>query len=174
MEKILMNFIKCLDCSGIDLELNIKESHDDNIISGIISCRNCKRNYEIREGIVIALPHDLSALETNEIKSSDNYSGNNYTVTIGAGETSSAKGNSGSTYGPIGTAAGGAGGNGAKGNHGVDGIGGSGNGGAVGNNGTAATGYGSGGGRGGGGGVSPSNIGYDGANGSSEFCLVEW
>jgi uncharacterized protein YbaR (Trm112 family) len=55
MKRDLLDILCCPTCKG-ELELKINTEEKDEIISGIFTCKKCKCNYPIEEGIPNLLP----------------------------------------------------------------------------------------------------------------------
>lgn len=58
MKKTVKDLLICPTClpDEIPLELFIDEVEDDDIISGILSCKKCSTRYKIEEGIAVLVP----------------------------------------------------------------------------------------------------------------------
>lgn len=54
MKKELLKYMCCPDCRE-DLVLSIKKENDKEIISGTLSCRRCKKEYPVIEGVPVVL-----------------------------------------------------------------------------------------------------------------------
>ncbi len=50
MKKEHVELLICPYCHG-ELDLTILEERNDEIIEGVLKCRNCRKEYEIKEGI---------------------------------------------------------------------------------------------------------------------------
>ena len=55
MKKNTIDILCCPTCKG-DLKIDIKKEEGGEIIEGILSCKNCKCNYAIEDGIPDLLP----------------------------------------------------------------------------------------------------------------------
>ncbi len=55
MKKDILDILCCPICKG-NLELTIEKEEKDEIIKGFFSCKKCKKNYTIEEGIPNLLP----------------------------------------------------------------------------------------------------------------------
>jgi len=51
----MLNILCCPTCKG-DLKLKIEKEDDDNILDGVFTCKKCKVNYPIEDGIPNLLP----------------------------------------------------------------------------------------------------------------------
>ncbi|KAA0004443.1 MAG: Trm112 family protein [Thermoplasmata archaeon] len=50
MKEKFVQLMCCPACRG-ELELQVKEKEGDDILEGMLICRECKAEYEIRDGI---------------------------------------------------------------------------------------------------------------------------
>jgi uncharacterized protein YbaR (Trm112 family) len=55
MKKDIIDILCCPNCKG-ELELNISKEENDDIIEGTFTCKKCKSNYPIKDGIPNLLP----------------------------------------------------------------------------------------------------------------------
>jgi len=55
MKKDLLEIICCPTCKG-DLDLKIKSEIKEEIVQGILKCKKCNVDYEIKDGIPNLLP----------------------------------------------------------------------------------------------------------------------
>jgi uncharacterized protein YbaR (Trm112 family) len=55
MKKDMIDILCCPKCKG-NLDLKIEKEEKNEIIQGIFSCKKCKNNYKIDEGIPNLLP----------------------------------------------------------------------------------------------------------------------
>jgi uncharacterized protein YbaR (Trm112 family) len=57
MRRDLMDILACPMCKG-DLELQVKKENKKEILEGRLSCKKCKIDYPIEDGIPNLLPPD--------------------------------------------------------------------------------------------------------------------
>jgi len=57
MKKDFVDIICCPICKG-DLELEIEQEEKNEIIKGVLTCKECKTSYHIENGIPNLLPKE--------------------------------------------------------------------------------------------------------------------
>ena len=57
MRRDLMDILACPMCKG-DLDLKVRKENKKEILEGILTCRACKIDYPIEDGIPNLLPPD--------------------------------------------------------------------------------------------------------------------
>lgn len=72
--KDFIKAIKCIECDNKNFYLKVNYKIKRDIIDGKIICKKCGNFYDIRDGIIIAIPRNLDAQSKLEQNLSDNYS----------------------------------------------------------------------------------------------------
>lgn len=65
MKKDLFNKYQCPECTG-ELNVRVTEQEGEEIIKGVITCKDCGRIYDINEGIARMLPDKFRGEENNK------------------------------------------------------------------------------------------------------------